>query len=100
MKWTSLLAILNQRHLNDLYFLKGILKSIDEVLTGFKNVKVIESNLDYLFLRYDVIVLEITQGLETQGFRLIIDRDKDEIIEISLVWEWWYEHSRKNCLDE
>lgn len=88
MKWTSLLAILNQRHLNDLYFLKGILKSIDEVLTGFKNVKVIESNLDYLFLRYDVIVLEITQGLETQGFRLIIDRDKDEIIEISLVWEW------------
>nr|DAK04643.1 MAG TPA: hypothetical protein [Caudoviricetes sp.] len=88
MKWTSLLAILNQRHLNDLYFLKGILQSIDEVLTGFKNVKVIESNLDYLSLRYDVIVLEITQGLETQGFRLIIDRDKDEIIEISLVWEW------------
>lgn len=88
MKWTSLLAILNQRHLNDLYFLKGILQSIDEVLTGFKNVKVIESNLDYLSLRYDVIVLEITQGLETQGFRLIIDRDKEEIIEISLVWEW------------
>lgn len=88
MKWTSLLAILNQRHLNDLYFLKGILQSIDEVLTGFKIVKVIESNLDYLSLRYDVIVLEITQGLETQGFRLIIDRDKDEIIEISLVWEW------------
>lgn len=88
MKWASLLAILNQRHLNDLYFLKGILQSIDEVLTGFKNVKVIESNLDYLSLRYDVIVLEITQGLETQGFRLIIDRDKDEIIEISLVWEW------------
>lgn len=88
MKWTSLLAILNQRHLNDMYFLKGILQSIDEVLTGFKNVKVIESNLDYLSLRYDVIVLEITQGLETQGFRLIIDRDKDEIIEISLVWEW------------
>lgn len=88
MKWTSLLAILNQRHLNDLYFLKGILQSIDEVLTGFKKVKVIESNLDYLSLRYDVIVLEITQGLETQGFRLIIDRDKDEIIEISLVWEW------------
>lgn len=88
MKWTSLLAILNQRHLNDLYFLKGILQSIDEVLTGFKNVKVIESNLDYLSLRYDVIVLEITQGLETQGFRFIIDRDKEEIIEISLVWEW------------
>lgn len=88
MKWTSLLAILNQRHLNDLYFLKGILQSIDEVLTGFKNVKVIESNLDYLSLRYDVIVLEITQGLETQGFRLIIDRDQEEIIEISLVWEW------------
>ena len=88
MKWTSLLAILNQRHLNDLYFLKGILQSIDEVLTGFKNVKVIESSLDYLSLRYSVIVLEITQGLETQGFRLIIDRDKEEIIEISLVWEW------------
>ena len=88
MKWTSLLAILNQRHLNDLYFLKGILQSIDEVLTGFKNVKVIESNLDYLSLRYNVIVLEITQGLETQGFRFIIDRDKEEIIEISLVWEW------------
>lgn len=88
MKWTSLLAILNQRHLNDLYFLKGILQSIDEALTGFKNVKVIESNLDYLSLRYDVIVLEITQGLETQGFRLIIDRDQEEIIEISLVWEW------------
>lgn len=88
MKWTSLLSILNQRHLNDLYFLKGILQSVDEALTGFKNVKVIESNLDYISLRYDVIVLEITQGLETQGFRLIIDRDKEEIIEISLVWEW------------
>ena len=82
MKWTSLLAILNQRHLNDLYFLKGILQSIDEVLTGFKKVKVIESNLDYLSLRYDVIVLEITQGLETQGFRLIIDRIKTKLLKL------------------
>lgn len=88
MKWTSLLAVLNQRHLNDLYFLKCIMVTIDECLTGFKHVKEVQSNLNYLSLRYSVIVLEITQGLETQGFRLIIDRDKDEIIEISLVWEW------------
>ena len=76
MKWTSLLAVLNQRHLNDLYFLKSIMVTIDDCITGFKHVKEVQSNLNYLSLRYYVIVLEVTQGLETKDFALLLTEIK------------------------
>lgn len=88
MKWTNLLALLNQAHLNDLFYFKGIMSTIDTCITGFKNVKMIETDIKYLPLRFSAITLEITQGLETQGFRFILDNDAEEIVEISLVWEW------------
>lgn len=88
MKWTSLLNILNQRHLNDLFFFKGIQETIDYALTGIKHVKIVNTEIKYLPLKYSVTTLEITQGLETMGYRFIIDNDSEEIIEIALVWEW------------